>query len=173
MQQTIPWSRWRSWRHALKFGVPLALIELGFVFVYLTHTTITGTNLFVYLVLPSYVIPYAIIPFIAGYRFYHLRHDSTKCGWAGLRVGLVSFALVMLVISVLTAIVIVVSFNTPPAPREDGALGFVALFFFFGGMLTLNWGGMWIGGIFGQAAGVIAEWRAPVAAQMHTQEPQS
>lgn len=166
MRQTMQWSRWQSWRHALKFGVPLALIDLGIIFVVLTNTEIVPTNFIVFVVLPFYMIPYLIIPFIAGYRFYQLRHDSSKCGWAGLRVGLVSFALITFAMTVLFCISLVETINSPQTPEQghgNGGLLLVVYAGVYGIPFALNWTGMLLAGIFGQAAGVIAEWRDPAA----------
>jgi hypothetical protein len=38
MQRTIPWSRWRRRRHALLFGLPLALLELSLFVVSMAYS---------------------------------------------------------------------------------------------------------------------------------------
>lgn len=87
--------------------------------------------------------------------------------------GMVSFALVILFMAAVTGIYYAVSPPMPPPTRGSGGLLVVGLAVVYGIPIEFNGTGMLLAGIFGQAAGVIAEWRAPVATQAHKQEPQS
>ena len=89
MRQTMPRTRWQRLRHALAFGLPLALLELGLFAVSMAYSgrllppqgLLIGVRL------------YLVVPAIAGYwRYRQGQHEGWESGWAGFRVGFVGFA---------------------------------------------------------------------------------
>ena len=177
MQQTIPWSKWQSWRHALIFGLPLALLEVSLFGVSMSYTSRLLPPQAVLLGLPLYLV----IPAIAGYRFCHQWHTEHPAGgWIGLRVGLVGFTVFMSATALIFVVIFMRYTNTPPfftprAPREWGlyyppgelrtlatTLGVLAVFNGAGLLFSV------IGGLIG---GALAQWA--ITKHMQPEQPQA
>ena len=120
MQQTAPRSRWRNWRHALIFGLPLGVLQLV-IYMY----TITHMEQLTYgPILLDYLLAF-LIPAVAGYHFCSQRwHEGWESGWAGLRVGLVAciFFLLLTAIDIAAALIIADSIPHQPPPTNHRQL---------------------------------------------------
>jgi len=115
-QQTMPWSRWRDWRYAFIFGLPLGALELGLIYITITHNywlspqqaTLIGWLLCL------------LIPGIAGYHIcYRRRHTDAANGRAGFRMGVVGWTVVMAGFAVWLGVGLAVYYNTPLPPASE------------------------------------------------------
>ena len=160
MQLTMHWSKWRSWRHALIFGIPLGVLELGLIYITISHNywlspqqaTLIGWLLCL------------LIPGVAGYHIcYWGRRAGSVNGWAGLRVGVVGSAVVMIGFAVWLVVALIIYNNTPPpsGPRTfyspDFAL-FVAVML-FGLLAMINFVGLTFSAVGGRIGEALAAWR--------------
>ncbi|HKW20223.1 MAG TPA: hypothetical protein VJO13_02520, partial [Ktedonobacterales bacterium] len=115
MQQAMPRSRWRNWRHALAFGLPLGVLQLVLYMYTITHME----QLAYRPILMDYLLAF-IIPAVAGYHFCsQRRHEGWESGWAGLRVGLVACVFFLLVMAIIFAVALSISVNSPPPPTNS------------------------------------------------------
>lgn len=113
MRQAMPRTRWQRWRRALVFGLPLGVLELGLIYITITHSywlsppqaTLIGWLLAL------------LIPGIAAYHYcYWGRHADSASGWEGLRVGVVGAIVVMVGSAVWLVVTLIAYENTPPPP---------------------------------------------------------
>ena len=164
MQQTIPWSRRRSWRHALIFGLPLALLEVSLFGVSMSYTSRLLPPQAILVGLPLYIV----IPAVAGYWFCRQRHsEDLEGGWIGFRVGFVGFAVFMLAIALIFAVIFLRYTNTPHIfnPRKphewglyDPAGELSTLATVLGILAVLNGVGLLLSVIGGRIGSALAQW---------------
>ena len=164
MQQTIPWSRWRSWRHALIFGLPLALLEVSLFGVSMSYTSRLLPLQAVLVGLPLYFV----IPAVAGYWFCYQRHsEGLEGGSIGFRVGFVGFAVSMLAIALIFTVIFLRYTNTPHIfnPRKphewglyDPAGELSTLATVLGILAVLNGVGLLLSVIGGRIGSALAQW---------------
>lgn len=176
MQRTIPWSRWRRW-HALLFGLPLVLLELSLFVVSMAYS---NRLLPLQAVLLGLLL-YLVIPAVADYWFYRQRHAHDSAGGStGLRVGLVGFAVLMLAIALIFAVIFLQYTNTPHIfnPRKphewglyDPAAEFRTLATTLGIFAVVNGIGILLSVMGGLIGGALAQWT--MTAHMQPRQPQT
>ena len=173
MQRTIPWSRWRSWRQALLFGLPLALLELSLFVVSMAYSNRLLPPQAVLIGLPLYLV----IPTVASYWFHHQRQHEN---WAGFRVGFVGFAVFMLAIALIFAFIFLRYTNTPHifnprAPHEwglyDPAGELRTLASTLGILAVVNGIGILLSVVGGLIGGALAQWT--ITTHMQPEQPQA
>lgn len=112
MQQTMPRTPWQRWRHALAFGLPLAVLQLVLYMFTITH----AKQLTYGPILLDYLLVF-LIAAVAGYHFCsQRRQEGWESGWAGLRVGLVACVVFLLLTATDIAAALIIADNTPPPP---------------------------------------------------------
>jgi hypothetical protein len=112
MQRDTRNSLAQDWRHALLFGLSLALLALALVVLttrfptYLNPQQATLVSLLLYLLIPA----------IAGYNFCSQRgREGWESGWAGLRVGLLASGVFLFIAIVWLTVTVVIYDNSPPS----------------------------------------------------------
>lgn len=165
MQQATSYTRWRRWRHALLFGVPLGLIELGLLVLTLTHPAQLSSG---QAILLDYLLAF-LVPTVAGYLFcFRRQHEGWESGWAGLRVGLVACVVFLLATAIDFAVALIIYDNTPPPPppptnpREiySPGLALVLDVILFGFLALLSSLSLFVSAAGGRIGGALAIWRA-------------
>ena len=159
-----------AWRQSFWFGLLLALLELGVTYIVEPNSVeVFGTDLLTHVAIPAYLIPYLVIPFIAGYRFISRSGNySGGSAWGvGVRVGLIGSALIAFVQIVFVGFLLYIDMNTSPSgPRDYKILGVIILSLVLLGALCLNGLGIVIAIIVSRIGGAVAAWRAVRAARI-------
>lgn len=154
-----------GWRQALLFGLPLALLEASLFGVSMSYTSRLLPLQAVLIGLPLYLV----IPSVAGYWFCHQRHaDDLEGGSIGFRVGFVGFAVFMLVIALIFAVIFLQYTNTPHIfnPRKPHEWGLYdlaeelrTLVIILGILAVLNGAGLLLSAVGGHIGEALASWR--------------
>jgi hypothetical protein len=165
MWQNILWPRQQRWQQALVFGVPLAILELGFFVVSMAYSS----RLLLLQAILLGLFLYLVIPAIAGYWFrFQQQREGRESGWVGFRVGCVGFAVFMLAVALIFAVMFMRYINTPPiftprAPHQwglhDPSGELTTLATILGILALLNGLGMLLSTIGGRIGGALATWR--------------
>jgi hypothetical protein len=103
------------WRHALLFGLLLALLELG-----LLVTSTTSSFLSLQQAILVGLLLYVAVPAFAEYMARSLLYDNTAKVWFGVRVGLASFSISLLATMMLFGFEWVKYANVEPPPHSWG-----------------------------------------------------
>ena len=177
MWQRLPRTRWQRWRHALVFGLPLALLEVSLFGVSMSYTSRLLPLQAVLVGLPLYFV----IPAIAGYWFCHQWHsEGWEGGWIGFRVGVVGFTVFMLAIALVFAVIFMRYTNTPHifnprAPHQwgiyDPAAELRTLAATLGILAVLSGIGLLLSVIGGRIGGALAQWT--MKTHMQREQPQA
>ena len=102
----------QDWRHALLFGLSLALLALALVVLTARFPTYLNPQQATLVGLPLYLL----IPAIAGYNFCsQRRREGWESGWAGFRVGLLASGVFLFTAIVWLTVTVVINDNSPPS----------------------------------------------------------
>ncbi|HEY7340339.1 MAG TPA: hypothetical protein VH591_05630 [Ktedonobacterales bacterium] len=166
MQQAMPWSRWRRWRQALRFGLPLALLELCVLISFYKdgNREILGTFSWELQATILSLLLYLVVATLAGYWF--CRHGGQRGARAGLSAGLVGAIIVIIVMIPLFGLLylrFVDMLRTcqlhacgPYGPADYLSI----LGSFFLTLALLNGAGILLSALGGWLGGIFANWRA-------------
>lgn len=149
----------QNWRHALLFGLPLALLAMALV----ALTVRFPTSLNPQQATLAGLLLYLLIPAIAGYNFCsQRRREGWESGWAGLRVGLVASSVFLLTATVWLTVSVVIYDNSPPSgppSRNNIYSPGLALFFAILALAILamlNFVGIVLSAVGGRIGGALA-----------------
>ena len=159
-QQTIPWSRWRRWRRALVFGLPLGLLEFGLYGLTVTRAALLSPQ---QATLIGWLL-YLLIPGVAGYYFcYQGRSADSESRWSGHRAGLVGSIVVMVGVTVWQIVVLIVYDNSPPPPGPrtfySPAFALFLTIMLLGLLAIINFVGLAFSAAGGRIGEALASWR--------------
>lgn len=153
------------WKQALLFGLPLAITELGLFVVGMAYSSWLLPPQALLIGLPLY----GVVPAIAVYWFCRQGHyEAWESGWAGFRVGFIGFAVFMVTVTLLFAVMFMRYINTPPiftprAPHQWGLYDpvgyFTTLATILGILALLNGVAMLLSAFGGRLGGALALWR--------------
>ncbi|HEY7340340.1 MAG TPA: hypothetical protein VH591_05635 [Ktedonobacterales bacterium] len=160
MQETMPTTRWQRWRHALAFGLPLGVLELGLIYITVLHSywlsqqqaTLIGWLLCL------------LIPGAAGYHICYLGdHTRPASGWEGLRVGVVGSTVVLAGFAAWLVVTLIIYDNTPPPPGPrtfySPAIALFVAIVLLGLLAMISFVGLAFSAVGGRIGGALAAWR--------------
>jgi hypothetical protein len=117
MQQNIPRTRWQRWRLALLFGSPLGILELGLIYITITHNYWLPMA---HAILIGWFL-YLLIPCIAEYRFrsrdQHRGKEENSS--TGIRTGLTGWSISVSAATLWLIVTMIVYDMTPPPVEQS------------------------------------------------------
>jgi hypothetical protein len=160
MQHTMPRTRWQRWRHALAFGLPLGVLELGLLYIIVAHGSWLSPQ---QATLIGWLLA-LLIPGVAGYHIrYQGRHAGSTNGWTGLRVGLVGATVVMAGVAMWQLVDLIIHANSPPPPGTRNfyspAFAVILAIMLLGLLAMINFVGVSFSAASGLIGEALATWR--------------